>query len=365
MAARAFLARVGIDVPIIQAPMAGTSTPVLAAAVSNAGGLGSLALGALSPDAARAQLAELRRLTARPIHANVFVHGRARVRPDVEDAWLAALHPIFETHGASPPTELRTIYKSFAEDDVMANVLVDARPEVVSFHFGLPPRAAVDRLRPAVLVASVTSVAEARAAVDAGMDAVVAQGHEAGGHRGIFDPHAHDERLAALDLLDRIRRELDVPVVVAGGVMKGSDVRRALEQGAAAVQCGTAFVACPESAADEHYRRAIAALSTSSPNITDGSQRGGTVMTSAISGRPARSIKNRFTAWEADVGSKLEYPDYPRAYDAGKLVNAAAKVQGEGGYGAQWAGTGVGRSRAMPAGALVRLLWDEAGGRLP
>jgi nitronate monooxygenase len=200
-----------------------------------------------------------------------------------------------------------------------------------------------------VLLASATSVAEGRAAANAGAHAVVAQGYEAGGHRGIVDPDAADDRLDTLALTRRLVRTLDIPVIAAGGIMDGAGIAAALDLGAVAAQLGTAFIACVESEADAGYR---AALASDAANHT--------VMTRAISGRPARCLANRFTALGAGI-SPREIPCYPIAYDAGKALNAAAKAAGEAGYGAQWAGQGAPLARSLPAAELVAALAKELG----
>jgi nitronate monooxygenase len=197
-----------------------------------------------------------------------------------------------------------------------------------------------------VLLASATNPDEGKAVADAGIDAVVAQGYEAGGHRGIFDPAAPDHRLGTLALTRLLVKALGIPVVAAGGIMDGAGIAAAVALGADAAQLGTAFVACPESSADAGYRAALLGPAEH------------TVMTAAISGRPARCLANRFTA----LGEGLEpgaIPDYPIAYDAGKALHAAAKAKGEFGYGAQWAGQGSPLARALPAAELVARLRDE------
>jgi nitronate monooxygenase len=338
-----------IDLPIIQAPMAGVSTADLAAAVSNAGALGSIGVGAVNADEARRMIAAFRARSQRSLHVNVFCHEPAKPNPRLETAWLETLRPHFERYGATAPQELRQIYRTFVEDDAMLTALLAEKPRVVSFHFGLPAAERINALRNAniVLLASATSLTEARAAEKAGVHAIVAQGYEAGGHRGVFDPEAVDDCLGTLALTRVLVRELRVPVIAAGGIMDGAGIAATLRLGAAAAQLGTAFVACPESAADAGYRKALASDSASH-----------TVMTRAISGRAARCLRNRFTALAAGV-SVEQIPAYPIAYDAGKALNAAAKAAGEAGYGAQWAGQGAPLARALPAAELVRVLAAE------
>lgn len=343
-----FLDRLGLTVPIVQAPMAGVSTPEMAAAVSEAGGLGSVAVGATDAAGARAMIEDVRRRTGRAFNVNLFVHAPARRDARREADWLAALGPLFERYGAEPPRELQTIYRSFVEDDEMSAVLVETAPPVVSFHFGLPDAARIAALKGAgsLLLATATSLAEAEAVQQAGVDVVVAQGWEAGGHRGVFDADAPDDRLGTFALTRLLVTRLNIPVIAAGGIMDGRGVRAALDLGAVAAQLGTAFIACPESGADAAYREALASAAAHH-----------TVMTDAVSGRPARCLANRFTAWGA--GERPRAPDYPVAYDAGKALNAAARAMGEAGYGAQWAGQGAPLNRAMGAGELVRVLARE------
>lgn len=342
------LEQLGVPLPIVQAPMAGVSTPELAAAVSNAGGLGSIGVGATDAAGARAMIEGVRARTGRPFNVNLFVHAPTRSDAALETAWLQALAPLFRGFGAEPPAALRTIYRSFVEDDAMLATLIDLAPPVVSLHFGLPSAERIAALKSAgcVLLATATNLAEAQAIKAAGIDAVVAQGWEAGGHRGVFDPDAPDDRLGTMALARLLAVRSGLPVIAAGGIMDGRGIRAALDLGAVAAQLGTAFIACPESAADQAFREALAG---------PGAEH--TRMTRAISGRPARCLRNRFTEWSEQVG--LASPGYPMTYDAGKALNAAAKAAGEGGFGAQWAGQGAPLARAMPAAGLVAILAEE------
>jgi nitronate monooxygenase len=343
------LRRLGVDRPIIQAPMAGVSTPALAAAVSNAGALGSIAVGATDAAGARAAIAAVRAATDRAFNLNLFCHAPAVRSPEREAAWLARLAPAFAALGAEPPAAIAEIYTSFLEDDAMLAALVEARPPVISFHFGLPNADRIAALREtgAVLVASVTNLVEGRRAVAAGVDAAVAQGWEAGGHRGVFDPDAPDDRLGTLALTRQLVRALDVPIIAAGGIMDGAGIAAALALGAEAAQLGTAFIACPESSADPSHRAALF-----------GAAADHTVMTTALSGRPARGLPNAFTAFVGEL-RPADVPAYPVAYDAAKALAAAAKVRGQGGWGAQWAGQGAPLARALPAAELIATLGLE------
>jgi nitronate monooxygenase len=349
MTPTSFLDLLQLDAPIVQAPMAGVSSPAMAAAVSNAGALGSISVGATNAAGAQRMIAQFRERSARSLNVNVFCHAPAHADAAREASWIERLRPEFARFDATPPTALHEIYRSFLEDDEMLAVLLVEKPKVVSFHFGLPARERIKALRDAgiVLFGSATSLTEARALVAADVAVVVAQGYEAGGHRGVFDPGVLDDCLGTLALTRLLTRQLDRPVIAAGGIMDGAGIASALRLGASAAQLGTAFVACDESEADAGYR---AALRSDAAHHT--------VMTRAISGRPARSLANRFTAFGRGVEPRV-VPDYPIAYDAGKALHAAGKAKGEFGFGAQWAGQGAPLARAMPAGELVTLLRRE------
>jgi nitronate monooxygenase len=338
-----------IDLPIIQAPMAGVSSPAMAAAVSNAGALGSIGVGATDAEGAHRMIAAFRERSKRSLNVNVFCHMPATSDNTLEAAWLEHLRPHFERFGAKPPLRIGEIYRSFVNDDAMLAALVADKPRVVSFHFGVPAAQRIRALREQgiVLLASATSITEARAVVKAGVHAVVAQGYEAGGHRGVFDPDAEDDCLGTMALTRLLVRQLDVPVISAGGIMDGSGIAAALHLGASAAQLGTAFIACNESDADAGYRAALA-----------GDAANHTVMTRAISGRAARCLRNQFTLLGASILPR-QIPSYPIAYDAGKALNAAAQAAHEAGYGAQWAGQGAPLVRKLPAAELVAVLAEE------
>lgn len=341
--------RIGLQWPIFQAPMAGVGSPAMAAAVSNAGGLGALGIGAASVGQAREMIRDTRAATSNPFNVNVFCHKPALSNAKVETDWLTRMAPLFEQFSAAPPSALHEIYRSFQVDPDMLAMLLEEQPAVVSFHFGLPPTETIAALREAgiMLLASATSLVEAQTVQAAGLDGVVAQGWEAGGHRSIFDPDALDDKLTALELTRLLVKGLEIPVITAGGVMGGADIAEALSTGAAAAQLGTAFIDCPESLADAAYRTALR-----SPAANE------TTMLAEISGRPARCLANEFTRWAAQqVGEGT--PDYPIAYDAGKALNAAAKSVGKTGYGAQWAGQGAPRVRSLPAAKLIEVLVRE------
>lgn len=337
----------GIDLPLVQAPMAGISSAAMAAATSNAGALGSIGVGALDAQGARTMIESVRAQTSASFNVNLFCHSPARPMPDAEREWIRRLQPEFAALGAKSPERLTEIYRSFVIDQDMLAMLLEERPPVVSFHFGLPPPDAIRALRDAgiTLIATATNLAEARAIEAAELDAIVAQGWEAGGHRGCFNPDAPDEALGTLALTRLLVQRTRLPVIAAGGIMDGAGIAATLKLGAVAAQLGTAFVGCDESLADSGYREALAA----SPS---------TVMTRVISGRPARCLANRFTAMGSNIPDAA-VPDYPVAYDVGKALNAAAKARGIYGFGAQWAGQGAPLARSLPVAALVQTLARE------
>jgi len=311
--------------------------------------LGSISVGAVNAAGARTMIETLRNQTSQPYNVNVFAHRPAQADAARERVWLRALQPVFERYHAVPPAAIGEIYTSFLADDGMLKLLLEVKPEVVSFHFGLPSDSAIHSLKAAgiVLFCSATNLAEAQQAAAAGIDAIVAQGYEAGGHRGTFDPNLPDSQLGVTTLTRLLVSRIPIPVIAAGGIMDGAGIAAMLDLGAQAVQLGTAFIACPESSADGAHRAALF-----------GPGAYATEMTALISGRPARCLPNHFTRLKAQLNG-LVAPDYPIAYDAGKALAAAGRTAGDGGFGAQWAGQGAPLARAMPAGDLVRLLAKE------
>ena len=342
-----WMQRLGLEHPIIQAPMAGTATPALAAAASNAGVLGSLGLGASNLQQARALVEQTQAATKRAFNANLFCHREPVADARREAAWLARLAPEFARFGAVPPAALRSPYVSAVGNAPLQDLMLELRPAVVSFHFGLPEAGWIAKLRAAgiVTMATATSLDEARQVEQAGIDVIVAQGMEAGGHRGAFVPE-QDRLMGTFALTRVLAAHCKLPVVAAGGIMDGSGIAAALELGACAVQMGTAFILCPESAASPAYR---AELYSERAHHT--------AITAAISGRPARGMANRLHLLGADYAGDL--PGYPMVYDAGKALHQAASAQGHSDYAAHWAGQGAPLARALPAAELVQTLARE------
>ena len=332
------LDRIGMRLPVIQAPMAGVTTPELAAAVSNAGGLGSLGVAAMSAERAGEEVRRTRALTPASFNVNVFCHSAPERDPAKEAAWLTSLAPDFERFGASPPNALSDGYRRFQDDPEMLQMLLDEKPGVVSFHFGLPEADQLAALRDsgAVLIGSATNLADALRAKAAGLHAVVAQGWQAGGHRGVTDESAPDERMRTMELLAALK-DIGLPVIAAGAIMTRDDVRVALDAGAIAAQCGTAFLVADEAGTSAPHRAALSG--------------GKTVMTRAISGRPARGVENLISTRDDSAA-----PDYPLPYSALKALHAAASTKGEPGYGPFWAGTGCAQAQPGTAAEILARL---------
>jgi nitronate monooxygenase len=283
----------GIEHPIIQAPMGGAAGPALAAAVANAGGLGSLGTATIAAEERRRQVDQLRALTNRPINLNYFVHAqpvadaaRAGRLQGRLVAWYAEL-------GAGEPPAVTAPFPIFDEEAL--EHLLAVRPAVASFHFGLPKPADVAAIKAAdiKLIASATTPQEARALEAGGVDAVIAQGWEAGGHRGTFAPPYAEGEIGTFALVPQVVDAVGVPVIAAGGIADGRGIAAALMLGASAVQIGTAFLSCPEARVHPLHRHALAEATRPS------------IVTAAFSGRPARALANRYAAELADAEADI------------------------------------------------------------
>lgn len=346
MASDSLLRRFGIEHPILLAPMAGSGgTPELAAAVSSAGGLGAWGGAYAKPDEIAATIRRMRQLTSRPFNVNLFAGGYAGASTVDPQPMLEIMREAHAALGLPPPL-LPPLPKSpFAEQ---LQAVLEERPPVFSFTFGLPSSDQIAALkrRDIAVVGTATTLEEARELADAGVDAVVAQGAEAGAHRGSFTAAFEDSMVPLARLVRDICGTVDVPVIASGGLMEGRDISAALALGAAAVQLGTAFLPCPESGAPGAHKRAL--LDAKSDT---------TVITRAFSGRPARGIKNTFISM---VHAKPEaILPFRQQNDLTRPMRNAAGAQGASSYMSLWAGQGVARSRQMPAGELVAGLIKE------
>lgn len=346
MTSTGFLRRLGVELPIIQAPMGGgPSTPELVAAVSNAGGLGSLGAPYLTPEQILNAVRRVRALTEKPFAVNLFA-GAYLTETAVDPAPMLAL--LGEAHAALglPPPVLPVLPPDPFPAQLAA--VLEARPPIFSFTFGIPKPQDIARLRARdiAIVGTATTVDEARHLAAAGVDGILAQGAEAGAHRGTFSGSFEASMIPTLELVRRISSVTSLPVIASGGLMDGGDISAALKAGAAAAALGTAFLACPESGASETYKQAVLAARSDT-----------TVVTRAFSGRPARGIANAFIA-KLRTHEAAILP-YPLQNALTRAMRAAAAQRGESGFLSLWAGTGVGRARSLPAGELLKRLAAE------
>lgn len=333
----------GSELPIIQAPMAGVQGSALAIAVSNAGGLGSLPAAMLSPDALRSELEAIRAATSRPVNINFFCHQPPQPDAAREALWRVALAPYYTDFGLDPAA-ISTGAARVPFNQDAAELLDEFRPAVVSFHFGLPAPPLLARVRAtgARILASATTVAEACWLADHGVDAIVAQGLEAGGHRGHFLDHDLTLQTGTLALLPQIVHAVRCPVIAAGGIADAAGVTAAMVLGAAGVQIGTAYMLCPEATTSPVHRAALVSEAARHTALTD-----------VFTGRPARGIVNRLMR---ELGMLGNAPLFPLAAAAVAPLRAHAEARGSGDFSPLWAGQNVSGCREVPAAELTRLL---------
>ncbi len=349
---RRILDSIGIALPIVQAPMAGAGLGALAIAVSEAGGLGSLPCAMLSGAQARAELTNIRGSTARPINVNFFCHRPPETQAEREMRWKERLAGFYEEFGLD--REKRTPGASRAPfDAAMCEVVEEFRPEVVSFHFGLPERGLLARVRAtgAKVFSSATTVDEARWLDAEGCDAIIAQGFEAGGHRGMFLSNDISRQVGTMALVPQVADAVRVPVVAAGGIADGRGIAAAIALGAAAVQIGTAYLLCPEATVSASHREALRQAKDD-----------GTAITNVFTGRPARGLVNRAVR-ELGPMSDLA-PEFPLAATAMAPLRASAEARGSGDFSPMWAGQAAPLAREAGAGEVTRRLAREALERL-
>jgi nitronate monooxygenase len=340
----------GVELPIIQAPMAGVQGSALAVAVSNAGGLGSLPAALLGPDALRQELAAVRAQTAKPFNVNFFCHAPPIPDAEREAAWRATLAPYYEEFGVAAGASAGGGGRAPFGPEA-ADILDEFRPAVVSFHFGLPPPELLARVRGwgSKVLSSATTVDEARWLEARGVDAVIAQGFEDGGHRGMFLSDDLTTQVGTLALVRQVVQAVKTPVIAAGGVADAEGVRAALALGAAGVQVGTAYLLCPEAATSAVHRAALRSAAARH-----------TALTNVFTGRPARAIMNRFVREVGPVNAAA--PAFPSAAAALAPLRARAEGLGSGDFSPLWSGQNAGGCKEVPAAQVTRELAAGAAG---
>ena len=334
----------GIELPIIQAPMAGAQASAMAVAVSNAGGLGSIGCATLGMDAMRKELAAIKAQTGKPYNVNFFCHTPPVPDAGRESAWRAALSPYYRKYGIDPQGIPAGPGRAPFTAEVAA-VLEEIKPAVVSFHFGLPPADLLARVKAlgAKIFSSATTVEEALWLEARGVDAIIAQGVEAGGHRGIFLSDDLTTQVGTFSLLPQIVRAVKLPVIAAGSIADARGVTAAMALGAAGVQIGTAYLLCPEATISAIHR---AALKNEAARHT--------ALTNIFTGRPARGIMNKVMRELGPINSGA--PAFPLATSAIAPLRAKAENEGSGDFTPLWSGQNATGCKEIPAAQLTREL---------
>lgn len=342
----------GIDLPVVQAPMAGVQGSALAVAVSNAGGLGSLPCAMLGVDAIRTELSAIRAQTSRPYNLNFFCHRPAQYDEALELAWRRRLEPLYVEFGIDPGNIVPgTGRQPFNQDAV--ELIEECSPPVVSFHFGLPADGLLARVKSsgAKVMASATTVAEALWLESRGVDAIIAQGLEAGGHRGMFLADSRDSpavehldsQLGTVALVRQVVQQVALPVIAAGGIADAAGVGAAIALGAAGAQVGTAYLLCPEANTSALHREALAS-----------DRAANTALTNLFTGRPARAIVNRLML---ELGMRVgDLPDFPLPVTALAPLRSAAESLQLADFTPLWCGQNARGCKAIPAADLTREL---------
>jgi nitronate monooxygenase len=346
---RRFQSLAGIDLPILLAPMAGPATAELAIAVAEAGGLGALPCALLAEDQIRAELGIIRQRTDKPINVNFFCHMPARLDAAREAAWREKLAPYYVELGLDPKAAVPSSDRK-AFDARLCSLIEELRPAIVSFHFGLPEAELLARVKAtgAKVLSSATTVAEARWLEDKGCDAIIAQGFEAGGHRGIFLSDDLGTQVGTMALVPQVVDAVSVPVIAAGGISDGRGIVAALALGASAVQIGTAYLRTPEAKVPPLHREAL----------RDPERNEATALTNVFTGRPARGIVNRIMREVGPISDKA--PQFPLAGGALAPLRGASEPKGSADFMSLWSGQAGPLAVDLPAGELTRKLWADA-----
>ena len=349
---RRLLDLLGIELPIIQAPMAGAGGSTLAIAVAEAGGLGSLPCAMLDATKVRAEVGVIRQRTAKPINLNFFCHQPAAPDPERAAAWKARLAPFYREFGLDEAADAPAVNRA-PFDAAMCDIVEDCKPAVVSFHFGLPAKALLARVRAAgaVVLSSATTVEEARWLEANGCDVIIAQGYEAGGHRGMFLTDDIAGQAGTFALVPQVVDAVKLPVIAAGGIADGRGVSAAFALGASAAQIGTAYLFTPESLISDLHRAALR-------DARDDD----TALTNVFSGRPARGLMNRVMR---EVGPMSDAaPSFPTAGGALAPLKAKAEAAGSSDFSSLWSGQAASLARETGAADLTRQLAEDAVRRL-
>ena len=338
----------GISIPIVQAPMAGAAFSDMVVAVSEAGGLGSLACAMLTPLQIRQEVALIRQQTSRPINLNFFCHTPPAADPAREASWKSRLEPYYRELGIDLSQASASVNRG-TFDAAACEIVEEVIPEVVSFHFGLPDETLVERVKLSGcrIISSATTVSEARWLEERGCDAIIAQGYEAGGHRGIFLETEVATQVGTMALVPQIVDAVKVPVIAAGGIADARGIAAAFVLGASGVQLGTAYLFCPEAKISPTHRER---LRTARDNET--------ALTNVFTGRPARSIVNRLVNELGPMAPNV--PEFPLAADAVMPLRQAAQAKNSEDFVPLWSGQAARLSVELPAGELTRHLVASA-----
>jgi nitronate monooxygenase len=314
-----------IELPIVAAPMANFAGLELAVAVAEAGGLGSLPCATLDSGQIKSDVAAFRSRTRKPVNLNFFCHGEAAPDPDKDRAWLKRLAPYYAEFGAEPPAlPLKAAHPPFGEEDCATVEAI--RPEIVSFHFGLPAPALLQRVKAAgcKVMSSATTLREAQVLAASGVDAIIAQGSEAGGHRGMFLETDVATQVGTFALVRAIAASVKVPVIAAGGIADGRGVAAGLALGASAAQIGTAYLLCSEATITALHRTALSETHRQ------------TAITNILTGRPARGVVNRFMREQGPLNNAA--PNFPLARSAVAPLRTKAEAMGLVDFSPLWSG---------------------------
>ena len=337
-----------IELPVIQAPMAGANLHAMVIAVSEAGGLGSLPCAMLNPQQLLDEMKLIRTGTRKPVNLNFFCHRPAAPDAARDKAWKDKLAHYYVERGLDPAAPFSAANRA-PFDAAMCDVVAEVKPEVVSFHFGLPDDVLLARVRGAgaKIISSATSVEEALWLERKGCDAIIAQGAEAGGHRGVFLTDDISTQAGTIALVPQIVDAVKVPVIASGGIADGRGISASFMLGASAAQLGTAYLFCPEATIGPVYRHAL-------KQVRDNN----TVLTNVFSGRPARGMVNRLAK---DLGPmSADAPAFPAAAAGVAPLRAKAEAMGSGDFTSLWSGQAARLARELPAGELTRVLAADA-----